>query len=245
MNPASMSANRSTLPRQFYKYCIYHRDLKYTLNELFLTAGQILCADSKPESKSNTKANSETKSENGPETKEESKEELKDKSKEESKEELKDKSKDELKDKSKDESGQNTNQILDLFEYSYNSYQKTSIPFSLRDVLKVAQIMNNGNNLSLETALWMVFACRYEELERKEIEKILRLEDTLKVDIVKQYDQCIVRGYWDIETQQKYSEYFKAYCFTSTEKVTIFKLSLALQSKRAILVYGSSPSGKS
>ena len=77
---------------------------------------------------------------------------------------------------SEDESTEN--QILDLFEYSYNSYQKTSIPFSLRDVLKVDQIVNNGNSLSLETALWLVFACRYEESERKEIEKILKLEDT-------------------------------------------------------------------
>ncbi|CBK22809.2 uncharacterized protein [Blastocystis hominis] len=191
MNPASMSANRSTLPRQFYKYCIYHRDLKFTLNELFVTARQILS--------------------NVMESEEESTE----------------------------------NQILDLFEYSYNSYQKTSIPFSLRDVLKVDQIVNNGNNLSLETALWLVFACRYEESERKEIEKILKLEDRLRVDIIKQDDQCVVRGYWDIETRQMYSGSFKEYCFTSTEKVTIFKLSLALQSKRAILVYGSSPSGKS
>ena len=67
----------------------------------------------------------------------------------------------------------------------------------------------------------------------------------MKVDIIKQDDQCVVRGYWAIETQQMYSGSFKEYCFTSTEKVTIFKLSLALQSKRAILVYGSSPSGKS
>ena len=52
MNPASMSANRSTLPRQFYKYCIYHRDLKYTLNELFLTARQILSNVMKSEEES-------------------------------------------------------------------------------------------------------------------------------------------------------------------------------------------------
>ena len=103
MNPASMSANRSTLPRQFYKYCIYHRDLKYTLNELFLTARQILSNAVTPGDKSTE------------------------------------------------------NQILDLFEYSYNSYQKTSIPFSLRDVLKVDQIVNNGNNLSLETTMEIIY----------------------------------------------------------------------------------------
>ena len=191
MNPAAMSANRSTLPRQFYKYCIYHRDLKYTLNELFLTARQILS--------------------NVVDTTDESIE----------------------------------NQILDLFTYSYNSYQKTSIPFSLRDVLKVDQIIESGNDLTLSAALWLVFACRYEESERREIEKILKQEDELKVEIDKQDDHCVVRGYWEIVTKNMYSGLFREWCFTSTEKVTVFKMSLALQSKRAILVYGASPSGKS
>lgn len=101
MNPASMSANRSSLPRQFYSYCIYHRDLQYSLWELIITAKSIL--DIVIPSDSNREAINDM--------------------------------------------------IFKQFRYTLESRQKTSIPFSLRDVLKVQQICESGEDLSLIPAL--------------------------------------------------------------------------------------------
>ena len=42
-----------------------------------------------------------------------------------------------------------------------------------------------------------------------------------------------------------YSGTFKEWCFTTSELLTMFKLCLAHKSKRAMLLYGPSPSGKS
>ena len=190
MNPAAMSANRSTLPRQFYSFCLHHRDIKYSIKELFLTATSIL--ESVP---GNSPAMTDT--------------------------------------------------IMSLFKQSFLSSQKTSIPFSLRDVLKVQQICNANETISLQAALWLVFACRHEESERRIVEKILGQEEQKNVTIVKRDDHCVVTSFWEVVIPTTYNDCFHEWCFTTSELFTVFKLSLALLSKRAILVYGSSPSGKS
>ena len=189
MNPASMSANRSVLPRRFYSHCLYHRGLSYSLSELFCTAKSIL----------NT-----------------------------------------VSDKSMEE------KVMNLFTYSFKSEQKTSIPFSLRDVLKVEQIcMDKSSNLSLEAALWLVFACRYEESDRREVERILGKQENVEFNVIKNEDTCTVTGFWDLEVPTPYNPSFKEWALSTSECLTVYKLSMALRSKRAILVYGSSPSGKS
>ena len=189
MNPASMSANRSILPRRFYSYCLYHRGLSYSLSELFCTAKSIL----------NT-----------------------------------------VSDEGMDE------KVMKLFQYSYESGQKTSIPFSLRDVLKVQQICTDkSSDLSLEAALWLVFACRYEESDRKEVERILGKQERVEYRVIKSEEKCTVTGFWNLDIPTSYDSSFREYALSTSENLVVYKLSMALRSKRAILVYGASPSGKS
>ena len=135
--------------------------------------------------------------------------------------------------------------FFNLFRYTLESRQKTSIPFSLRDVLKVQQICSSGEDMSLISALWLVFASRYEEEERKAIEKILDQKDDINISIEKKEDRCIINGFCTIDTNCLYNGSFKEWCFTTSEHLTMFKLCLALKSKRAMLLYGPSPSGKS
>ena len=113
---------------------------------------------------------------------------------------------------------------------------------TISDVIKIRELLDNKVNPI--QALWLTLICPYENSKSATTQRALKLPDTLEVTIQKYADHCVIAGYWLIDTKCQYAPDFKEWCFTSTERATLFRLCVALQSSFPLLLTGMSPGGR-
>ncbi|KAK8809840.1 hypothetical protein WA158_000783 [Blastocystis sp. Blastoise] len=128
--------------------------------------------------------------------------------------------------------------------------KQNGIPFSLRDILKTRDIFSSSI-LSLEASLLLSIAYRYPPIERDKLKNSLGIDTSNKEDRV------------DINCHQTENNSYKltltssfpisiytpgfnnnSLLLTSSEKLLLYQLVSSYSSRRVILIYGSSPSGK-
>ncbi|KAK8807361.1 hypothetical protein WA158_004120 [Blastocystis sp. Blastoise] len=143
--------------------------------------------------------------------------------------------------------------IKALIANAIYSSSQTRVNFSLRDVLKgkclIDQSRHMNYSIPVEAALWLTIVCKYLPEDRESLEKSLGLN----------LSGIIQRSYYvDSYTNKSYLQLQSTFVtsiecidkspsllsLTNSEMRLLYQLSIAYSSKRGILIYGPSPSGK-
>ncbi|KAK8805704.1 hypothetical protein WA158_002360 [Blastocystis sp. Blastoise] len=143
--------------------------------------------------------------------------------------------------------------INSLVSNAINKSKETRINFSFRDILKAKSMIYQSakiskNPIPIEAALWISIICKYLPEDRESLEKSLGLylSDIIQYSIYE--DKKNNKSYLQLEstfiTSIECIDRSSSLLLTNSEMRLLSQLSIAYYSKRGILIYGPSPSGK-
>ncbi|KAK8791950.1 hypothetical protein WA158_005327 [Blastocystis sp. Blastoise] len=129
-----------------------------------------------------------------------------------------------------------------LFITSLELSTQYRIPFSLRDTIKVSELSKRGH-LDIYASLWIVFGCKFFGDGYEKINKALKINNVNDINIKIENSSITFKGPWTVHLPTSKPE--KNDYMVTIEKILCYKLALSYESKRTIILYGPSPSGKS
>ena len=224
-NPASMSVSRGLLPQSIIKNSIMHKDICFSEYEIITISNHIIEPYYKEELYQSYEMNQKI---------------IQD-SQTQSSESLLQYEQDRLQNEL-----QQFNTLLSvLISTAIKIGEETSIPFTLRDTYKIQSLICHSK-CSVLISLWLVISSKFPPEKRIPLNTLLNINETSKITISynPSTSELVLNSSFNnhLYVKQYLSDYIS---MVTQEKFLFYQLIFAYQSKRSIIIYGPSPSGKS